>query len=339
MEKCLGDVYIFQFTCTHGPPDVENLTAVLTTLCHDCIAVFTAIEGTTATGILSSELLGIDTDSGNTTPPGDEMRARLVKATFSKILFGLGMLAEAYVHGPYDRVVYQVAKLFSALIQLIREPGTASSAKPTKSTKANKGRKRAKLTEEPKVQSTGPSSLPTMLCDLLNGLLGLLSSDVHQHPKVWDGILFDVLSRTGEALGVLVFNEPTASTAAQYGTAIVEAPVLVWLLRTVLHFYQKRNGASTNGGPPGNPGGLGCVFDTTISGAAISNIQGTLLQAVFPNDHDSFSQTITYPVDPSAGTGVTMPTVNPDDLCNWFTGEVWRMVGWDILRNLVGQNP
>lgn len=58
-----------------------------------------------------------------------------------------------------------------------------------------------------------------------------------------------------------------------------------------------------------------------------------LLKGVFGGDDEMFRDCLQLPLVPENGTGETPPSqVDPAELTpEWFTGEVWRILGGDIL--------
>ena len=72
---------------------------------------------------------------------------------------------------------------------------------------------------------------------------------------------------------------------------------------------------------------------TPLSAQAKDRLQRTLIHCMFGDDgageHDEFADVLRMPA--RLGSVPNMPKVEDKDVGEWFTGEVWRLVGWDLL--------
>jgi hypothetical protein len=62
-------------------------------------------------------------------------------------------------------------------------------------------------------------------------------------------------------------------------------------------------------------------------------LQNALLKGVFGGDNQTFRNCLQLPLVPENGTDETPSSqVDPAEMTlEWFMGEVWRILGWDIL--------
>jgi len=79
--------------------------------------------------------------------------------------------------------------------------------------------------------------------------------------------------------------------------------------------------------------GSNSSFSNAFAKQVKEKLQNTLLKGVFGGDDETFRDCLQLPPVPENGTGETPPSqVDPAELTpEWFTGEVWRILGWDIL--------
>ena len=278
------------------------------------------------------------------------VRARLVRATFSKILDGVSFLRDKGETARCSCIGYSITKLLNEALDLIREACATPVRKQDAAKKANKGRKRAQPAMSPLKVPQADVHLFPFLCHLVIDLLQILSTDERDHQAIWDGVLSHLLRRVGALLHTAVFGASLGSGGqskilTETGSAFAhdkpidlasEGPILVWLLRRALVQHGQRSSkviresTSSEKGSFSVSGHLGA-----LSEAALKRLQQTLLKAVFPNDDDSFREALSAPVDATFGHEKIPQKINPEDAPNWFKSEVWRLVGWDVLRDMV----
>ena len=223
---------------------------------------------------------------------------------------------------------------------------------PAKSKKSKAGRD---------TEAAAPSDTEEDVAIQMTRLLAMmaLSLDLScaTHQNLLEGFLFILLKRVGQLLCLFVFQdlhrrpdlkitgtlkfplpqglaEATADDDAAIKGAHEEAKHLVWLLERVLVFLDAE------------PSSLSSLLlssptDTQARVDFVSRIkerlQSTLLQAVFGTDDPLFNRSLQHSVRPNVleldslhrYTQVAQQTV-PD----WFTQEIWRLLGWDMLANV-----
>ncbi|KAL8865841.1 MAG: hypothetical protein Q9174_006666 [Haloplaca sp. 1 TL-2023] len=169
-----------------------------------------------------------------------------------------------------------------------------------------------------------------------------------------DGYMCFLLRRIGEALNVFVFGEddekwksssacveagiepgPEQVETRQRNRTIHEAqvPYLIWLLEQSIVCFASESGSR---------------FSKRLSGKASKNqpmkkqaplstkvklrLQSTILKEVIGQDLADFVESLKEPEDP----GISIepwPAHKQVDIADFFKSEVWRLVGWDCLRD------
>lgn len=198
---------------------------------------------------------------------------------------------------------------------------------------------------------------------LANMALALDLSQSH-HAELMEGFLYHVLEHTGEILSLFVFKDlktdplltpepnsilPIASPAVRrigspthltnkLKSAELEAKPTLWLLRHMLAHIEKRaqRGFFSNTTSPGHSeSNLPRLVDR-----GKGRLQNTLLRGVFGAETPEFGDALRTPVSPNQETTGAPVDVSPPDTSDqyreWFTRELWAVVGWDILMQNIG---
>ena len=218
---------------------------------------------------------------------------------------------------------------------------------------------------KPKLKSKGGlprvniKDVPTLnsLASLLSGIIKQLDPKQEPHKEIFEGFFFCILSRLGDRIYPVNFLRPraasimeeleTASSADEDASlnrvsiparqAQLEAPYLLHLLKQSLaltpSFLNSTASTSKNTKAKLNPK-CGSVTKTTLSLAAKQRLQATLVNAVFglegiDEDSDLFIESLQMPA--ASGGTLTVPRVKEVEVGEWFQGEVWRLLGWEVL--------
>jgi hypothetical protein len=169
------------------------------------------------------------------------------------------------------------------------------------------------------------------LCHLYAYLLSVLDLEKQGHLEMLEGALFLLLDRTGKLLKNFVLDEAwitgdedlaDTTTKVHY----VEARALVWMLQRAVPIANRAFAQSPEPGPG----------QIRLHDIVRDKLQYTLLKAVFGDDGVNFEKRFRLPEDLEA-FDTTMPPDDNDEevLRNWFTGEVWRIVGWEALGPVI----
>lgn len=220
-------------------------------------------------------------------------------------------------------------------------------------------------TRDDSEESSDVSSIITAFTQLLANMA--LSFDLSQpyHADLMEGFLYHVLEHTGEVLSLFVFKDlktdpllvpephsalPIASPVIRkisspthltnkLKSAELEAKPTLWLLRQILAYVEKRGSPGFFSGltPPEQPAPH---FPHLIERGK-ARLQNTLLRGVFGDETPAFGDALRAPVLPEKATSdVAVDETSLDDTGKsqeWFTRELWALIGWDILMKNVGR--
>ena len=77
----------------------------------------------------------------------------------------------------------------------------------------------------------------------------------------------------------------------------------------------------------------GNIENNGYAGAVVDKMQNTLLRALFGDQDEAFRDSLRRPakVERIDDTEDLMVGTEEDITSEWFIGEVWNSVGWDIL--------
>ena len=204
--------------------------------------------------------------------------------------------------------------------------------------------------------------VPTLnaLASLLSGIIKQLDSKQDPHKDIFEGFLFCIFSKLGDRIYTVNFLRPraenvmkeleTASCSDESDTettpspvttpvrqAQLEAPYLLHLLKQSLALTPSflSSTASTSKSTKAKPNPKpGSITKVTLSLAAKERLQATLVSAIFgpgsiDNDSDLFMECLQMPE--ASGGAITVPRVKEAEVGEWFQGEVWRLLGWEVL--------
>jgi hypothetical protein len=173
--------------------------------------------------------------------------------------------------------------------------------------------------------------------------------------QVLEGYISVFLDHLGSSLSLVVFGDPRASQEEQTFVGMrpptcqrevsplssvvaaeavrLKSRYVVYILDGTMTFIDGHQGSLLPGtealfGIPKNSTQADSLYLQTMT----AKLQNTLLKGVFGGDDETFLDSLRSaksPVD-----AVPEPQVNaPHDTNSWFVGEIWRILGWDILAN------
>ena len=207
----------------------------------------------------------------------------------------------------------------------------------------------------PSITTTPESALA--LCELATTMMRCLDATIPSHTDVLEGFLFLLLKRVGEALKVFVFEDGIIQDAEVDATGSIapketptnhqaiqaQAPCLIYLLEeaksitltlnsqphAIPTFTQLLQQSRTSSSTPST---------MNLSNHAQIRLQHTLLTAVFGNQTTSDFQATFTPPDTPIGESMAAKSgegIRPEGVKDWFKQEVWRIIGWDALRQAI----
>ena len=269
----------------------------------------------------------------------------------------------------YGKVISEFIKIFRLLFQRICDLAVAD-AKPNQGTpiarkKQNSDRENPDATysfdERP---ATSPSIMRT--CRLAISLMISLDPAKPTHKKILEGCLYLLMTRVGRVLRDFTIGESPFGSVNKVATpdydpyqeerqfkvssqdsntaasvvSDAQAPYLIWILGHIPSFSSSmstaHNGTTTSLGDIRQiqPDDVYC----TMYNDAHLQLQRTLVRALFGEEVAASFQPAVEPPDVLSDddlvTDFEIPTETAD-MRDWFKNEVWRLVGWDVLRGKI----
>ncbi|CRG90656.1 hypothetical protein PISL3812_07700 [Talaromyces islandicus] len=214
----------------------------------------------------------------------------------------------------------------------------------SKSTLRNSGVKSPKVAE-----TNSADEVSENIRRLIAGMLLTSTTVIAKYENVFEGYLVVLLRRVGTVLSAIVFNEmvfnpelqasetnlPIPDGLVRAGSDVVslqasqyEAIHLAWLLEKAVALVYSLSMKSTFGvfdGPKTGETPKGSLLRFTKK-----KMQRTLLKAVFREDEPLFLDSLKRPQPGKISLPDTEDEMDPE----WFSREVWRLLGWDILESI-----
>jgi hypothetical protein len=285
-----------------------------------------------------------------------------VEPCYSSLLQALKKLPTSYQSPTADTgvVIYHITRLFQTTLQQFHQY-SLSLAKGVRPEPSNaKSRTKSKTTAKAAVQN-GIVTLSEQSEKLLSAFshtlaFMILSLDPlgREQRNLLEGFLFFLLEHVGRTLGLFVFRDlrsnrelrmdPTklplpdsvdrdsidsARLREQALAAEFEAKYLVSIVDRAVAFVSRHNLAA--GGEA--PASATPFPSSRLLELSKSKLQSTLVMGVFGAD-DPVSKCALRPPEAPSGAEINISSI-PQDMNpgEWFTQELWRLLGWDILSN------
>ncbi|TKA66276.1 hypothetical protein B0A55_09524 [Friedmanniomyces simplex] len=265
------------------------------------------------------------------------------------------------------QVVFAYVQMFVSLLGTLEEASELEAEKAEKqmitAAAANrpttsKGKASAQQPKQPSLKNT--PSLNAVTC-FLCGIIDVLDEKVDVHKQLYEGFAYGTFNKLGTRLytcafgyarGLNIADEITASNqpddiedagveptvfppATSVGQAKMEAPYLVHLLTRLMAAAPKHLGAtiSTKTGKAKQSNNKGSMKGI-LAIHAKDRLQRTLVNCIFGteglDEEDPFMDCLRMP-SLVGQQPLPMPKVKEAEVQEWFKGEVWRLLGWEIL--------
>jgi hypothetical protein len=173
----------------------------------------------------------------------------------------------------------------------------------------------------------------------------LTTIDPSREPQsqILEGCLCAFLNHLGSSLSLVVFADDQFTQQREIFTGILppqglqgasdidleaaiqavqlQAPYLVYILEKAMAFVNCHQ-EIINSRP------------ASLLSLSKEKLQNTLLKGVFGNDDETFRNALRRPTQPESGVDSDLPTpLGEAETPEWFTSEVWRILGWNILSS------
>lgn len=262
------------------------------------------------------------------------------------------------------QVTYALVRMYEKILAqfdgVSHEKALEESTGPTIDSKTSTATAKAKPKGGP--PRVNIKDIPTLnaLASLLSGIIKQLDPKHDPHKDIFEGFLFCILSKLGNRIYTVNFQHPraedimeeleaaspsdeedTETSSLPVPTSVrqaqLEAPYLLHLLKQSLaltpSFLSPTASTSKSAKPKANPK-PGSITKATLGLAAKERLQATLVSAIFglesvDEDSDLFVESLRMPM--AGGGNVTVPRVKEAEVGEWFQGEVWRLLGWEVL--------
>ena len=350
----LSRLFSLRQVLSQASPLSRSLAAILVALASDASVLVSSIKDT---GLVAGATLPERPNTKShvaiqkprrSLDEDNTAKMELVGKTFRDLIEAFGRLESGQGLELGNDVIYHFAKLFQTILTRISKLSSVALEKQNDSQRRlnkGKGRRRKKvLASQPSIELCG---VRIELCKLFIRMFSIVSLGPNRCKEVADGAMYFLLTRAGAALKAFTFgtndDEQTLSgdgtvSDSDYEVLLAEAPFLVWILERTMAATQRSK--ATIRTRPARASQLGehqalRLPNLEISDIARSRLQNTLMKALFKEDEVNFVERLLEPLDPGLDLGDALPAVEKEDVANWFKREVWRLIGWDILRKSI----
>ncbi len=254
--------------------------------------------------------------------------------------------------------ISSVIRLFEALLGRLHQAALDLCVREGAAPLRERTRSRAKGKGNSPTQGQSHGSFKKLSAVLIK-MITTLDPSHDAHCELLEGMLCALLDHIGLALSLLVFSDPNTPSEPQNGilppqglthtahsdieTAIravtMEAPYLICILRQAMDFLHRSTPAMsarslTLFSLPDRNSTTGKDVRRLIEEA----LQRTLLRAAFGDEDQAFSAALRRGRDESEDNlGQMLAALRPEEKsAEWFIGEVWEHLGWDILSGQRG---
>lgn len=220
------------------------------------------------------------------------------------------------------QVTYYLVGLFESTMTAFTLHCTSISKKLNRSTKGK--------------ASNTDDEMASRLADLLCTMAISLDLSRTEDQEVMEGFLFLVLNRMGKMLSLHVFHDIRLPMGLCPGMTFPEGleamtdeglmPIEAQLeTRYLIRLLSRMLDAESHGLP------LEPSAARQFVANAKDRLQKTLLRAVFGPDDHLFREALRRPQTPPP---LDSPPVEQEKFADWLTLELWRLIGWDVLRTV-----
>jgi hypothetical protein len=277
---------------------------------------------------------------------------------FISVLVGLGAISSNSAERQLPSlVIYESVNMFKTILDSIWDSArSALSTRSASPSRANKGRAKA-------TSSTKESNAPRTLAQFFNALMSHLDKNDPNHREIFEGLLFILMERVGKRLFYCTFgrnrsatvegdialppshDHPAVIARQDMETMAVRLEVrsLVTILERAISLAPYHINARITSTSPVSKSqktsgiarsltvrNLPSASKAPLSTQAKDRLQRTLIKCMFgQDDHDEFSDVLRMPA--RLGGLPSVAKVEDKDVNEWFQGEVWRLVGWELL--------
>ena len=364
-KVCLHQLYRLQVLLACEPVNVDDVGVVATQLASTLLILISEMCSPSLESRPSSEgLITIRYRKETVKPlssnvhPVPKSLAQLIRRSLMYLLQGYDKLAEN--HGSGGRIKHDLAKLFGTTIELITDYSRNENLKvPSQRERQKSNSKRSRKQQTAPLGTYQHHSELMALCHLFVAMFASLDTLKRLHNELIEGALYVLLTRAGSLLKTFVFGsdqvgneqmilrestqiKDDSQTSESLAATQTEAPYIIWIIERVMHLQglpAARRPAGQSSGANTNALFFKNIPPTLNQPLAIQahiKLQNTLLKSIFGNDDTNFEERFRAPEGPELDLGTNIKVIEESDVKNWYKQEIWRLVGWDILRKSIG---
>lgn len=293
---------------------------------------------------------------------GGMCNGRLPDASTGRTIFSVVFTAIEKIWNSVDgnaiqsQLIYVTVKLLKDILDRVCHLAAATPIE-------NRGRKEMptrrgtdcdKRPDNPQALEWTPVEGIMRICSFFVGALQSLRRAQETDEAIREGLMFFLLGRIGGILNTFVFGEDdglwnvalgqddtraTELSAFRQETRISkerQAPYLIWLLERSMACFTVDTGPSsqcqTTSQAVRSPSRR--VRQGILSKKLKLQLQDTILKEVLGDDLRNFKSALEQCQDP----GICIepwPAIRQTDIVDYFKAEVWRLVGWDCLKDQI----
>jgi len=336
-------------------PDAHALAESLRHICGAAAALIASGEiSVLATELTKKEATQLPTQSDL------ESITLAIRRSFPTILRGLEKLrARPASSSAIGGAVYEVVVLFEAILSqlstiavwkardMANDDEAEIKAAKTKSRKS----KKAALSPSARYHEACQSLAQLAVCMVVT-----LEPTEGNHSQVLEGCLCAFLDHLGSSLSLAIFTDDQSLERQSIFAGVlppqglqdmsdvdsqiamravqVEAPYLIYILDRVMSFIDSHdvlmNARSTSL--------FSLQKDKNVGNGAFAQkvkekLQNTLLRGIFGDDDETFRNSLRRPAQSEDDLMEDIDIGTREGTPEWFTSEVWRILGWNILTN------
>ena len=187
---------------------------------------------------------------------------------------------------------------------------------------------------------------------LVHALSRCLTSSVLEndtHCRILKALLTTLLDHIGSSLSLLIFADPEVGegidpplglqhvthidTASAIAAAELEAPYLIAILKPVLAYLRDKQAALPIRSREALSGSRETMGNNLLADKIEQRLQDTLMRGVFGDEDRKFQEAFTREPSPEddAVKAAVKDLREAGDRSSWFVGQLWELLGWDIL--------
>lgn len=294
----------------------------------------------------------------------------VIESAHTTLCRALNKIANSSESKKYEgQVTYHLISIFEAVLYALAklcDPKTGSK-EPPKLKQSSKSLSAKNTMQQPSAESDTlhcgipPDEILQILRSVLAGMMLKATTLITASPNnVFEGYLYVFLTRVGTVLSVLEFKDIVTSPDLQIssdklplpdglrragigGNDAIEAALqayeketyhLVWILEkavALVHSISMKSSLShdTTNASDGKGSNAGLLLSLSKK-----RLQNTLLMAVFHEEEPLFLESLKKPHKPAGDELKVEINKHLEPPSEWFSREVWRLLGWDILESI-----